>query len=201
MSGDADGKLVGTVSLNDLIAEREAALVRRIRGIEGGSTVTGTSQARLRPEDVVDKTTPAVPAGLNVSSLAYDANGTIEAAAAATWAPVVLNSDGTAIDDLDYYVLQWRYIKPALANFNSLGQSIWKLAGIPRDPEFSWSPMVPGESIEVRVGARDKSGNYAPFSPRQYCTASPFHPNCISAVRINSGRVERSWIGWAGDAH
>jgi hypothetical protein len=203
MSGDADGKLVGTVSLNDLIAEREAALVRRIRGIEGGSTVTGTSQARIRPEDVVDKTTPAVPAGLNVSSLAYDANGTIEAAAAANWAPVVLNSDGTSIDDLDYYVLQWRYIKPALANFNSLGQSIWKLAGIPRAPEFSWSPLVPGESIEVRVGARDKSGNYAPFSPIVIHTlavdniAPPVPSIPIVSQLFGSTRVE--WNGLGSD--
>jgi len=203
ISGDANGKLTGTVSLNDLIAEREAALARRIRGIEGGSTVTGTSQARLRPEDVVDNTTPAVPAGLNVSSLAYDSNGTIEAAAAATWAAVVLNSDGTSIDDLDYYVLQWRYVKPALANFNSQGQSIWKLAGIPRDPEFSWSPLVPGESIEVRVGARDKSGNYAPFSAivlhtlATDNTAPPVPSIPIVSQLFGSTRVE--WNGLGSD--
>ena len=205
LTGDNAGKIGGTVVLNDLFAEGRAALVRRIKGIEGGSTVIGTSQARPVPTALVDKIGPKAPIGVVVNSLAYEANGIIESAASAQWDPVTLNSDNTAIDDLDYYLLQWRYTNPAKANMVN-GLSMWKLGGMPTDPYFSWSGLAPGEQIEVRVGARDKAGNYAPFSAITLHTlasdtvAPPTPSTPVTSTLFGSIRIEWNGLGSAGQA-
>lgn len=200
VSGDDTGTITGTVTLNDLIAEREAALARRIQGIEGGATVTGTSQARVRPEDVVDTTTPNAPTDLTVTSLAYNEGGATLAAASASWPAVGFNSDGTAVDDLDYYVIWWRYTANALR----LGGG-WVLL-TSDGTEVQWSGLAAGQQIEVRVAARDKAGNQSPLTPSVFHTlavddAAPPTPSApVTATLFGSIRVEWDGLGSAGEA-
>lgn len=202
LSGDDTGTITGSVSLNDLIAEREAALARRIQGIEGGATVTGTSQARVRPEDLEDTTTPQAPADLTVTSLAYTQDGITLAAATAQWPAPAYNTDGTALDDLDYYVLRWRYTNTALRPPVGPG---WVLI-IAQDPEAQWSGLVAGEQIEVAVTARDKAGNTSTSSPtvRHILAADDVAPPTpstpVTATLFGSIRVEWDGLGSAGEA-
>lgn len=201
LSGDDTGTITGSVSLNDLIAEREAQLARRIQGIEGGATVTGTSQARVRPE-FTNTVPPQAPGDLVVTSFAYTQDGITLAAATAEWPAVAFNADGTAIDDLDYYVLRWRYTNTALRPAVGPG---WVLI-IARDPEAQWSGLVAGEQIEVAVTARDKAGNTSDSSPSVLHTlaaddvAPPTPSTPSTATLFGSIRVEWDGLGSAGEA-
>lgn len=202
VTGDDTGSITGTVSLNDLIAEREAAMARRIQGIEGGATVTGTSQTRVRPEDIADTVAPADPANVAVTSLAYTEGGATLAAATAQWTGVAFNADGTAIDDLDYYVVKWRYTDPALRPDVGPG---WATI-ITDEAEAQWSGLVAGARIEVTVAARDTAGNYSGWSTAVYHTlaaddvAPPTPSTPITATLFGSIRVEWDGLGSAGEA-
>lgn len=203
-SGDVDGGVLGSVVLNDLFAERLAALTRRINGIVGGSTVTGTSQARPRAEDFVDNVGPVTPTGLIVNSQAYETSGVIQAAAFAQWDPVLENEDGTALDDLDYYVVRWRYTDPALANIVN-GVNLWTVEGLPQEESLNWSPVAPGQQIEVQIVARDTAGNYSSYSASVFhITAedvlAPPQPSApLVSTLFGSIRVEWDGLGSEGE--
>jgi hypothetical protein len=202
ISGDDTGAVTGSVTLNDLIAEREAAMARRIQGIEGGTTVTGTSQARVRPEDLTDTVAPAPPASLQVTSLAYTVQGSTLAAVTATWPETGFNTDGTAVDDLHRYIVAWRYTDPNL-NSSFVG---WMFQVGDTAPELSWSGVKIAEQIEVKVTAQDKSGNWQGYSPAVlHTTASddtaPPTPSALAVSTLfGSMRLEWDGLGSAGEA-
>lgn len=157
LSMGSDGVLSWTATLNDLIAERAAAQARRLEGIVGGTTITGTSNARQIPDDLIDGIPPATPTGTTVSSVAYttDENVTL-AAVTVEWSPVGFNTNGTAYTDQGKYSVFWRYqgtnMNPLLA---------WTLAAETTETEAHFSGVRPGAWIDVRVGATDLRGNFS----------------------------------------
>jgi Domain of unknown function (DUF4082) len=202
LTQDQNGALSGNVTLNDMFAEQQAALARRIQGIEGGTTITGTSQTRPVPEELVDGVSPADPTGIIVDSLAYTSEGIIWAAAFAHWPEVVFNEDGTSMDDLDYYIIHWRYTD----------QSLWPNPSFPNwatliseEPEIQWSGLLPGVEIEVMVAARDNIGNYSAYSaPVFHILASdddapPVPSTPIATAKLGSVRIEWDGLGSAGE--
>jgi len=208
LSRDDAGKYTGLVVLNDLFAEAQAALVRRLRGIEGGSTVTGTSQAR-EVTSGNDTTIPAAPTGLTVSSMAYFTDGgQIRTAATAQWSPVLLNTDGTSTDDIDLYLVSWRYTdtsmytNPALAN--------WAFLPARQDEtavhHLSWSGLEPAKQIEVRLTTKDKAGHYSAWSASVFHTLAadvsppPVPSTPITTTQFGSMRIEWNGLGSAGEA-
>ena len=109
ISVDDAGKVTGSVTLNDLIAEQNAQLSKRIDGIIGGSTLTGESKAvDALPPEIADGIAPGKVVGLSIVSSPYmGANGQTFAQVTASWAQMTQNSDGTILDDLGGYEFQW----------------------------------------------------------------------------------------------
>jgi hypothetical protein len=95
-----------SVVLNDKFLEREIAISRRIDGILGGATATGSVAVPADPD--VDNTTPKSPASANASSSVYVGDdGRTVAQASVAWAAVVQNTDNSTLTDLDHYETQW----------------------------------------------------------------------------------------------
>lgn len=153
---NADGTLTGSVTLNDFFAEQGELLNKRIQGIIGGSTITGASRAVENvPADIVDTIAPSTPTGLSVTSQAYLTGEQTYAQATASWLQVTTNSDGTILEDLERYAISWRQPNQG---------SEWNYLAATSGTTMSWSPLAPGEALEVRVRAEDRSGNVSPWS-------------------------------------
>lgn len=163
LSMDSSGVLSGSVTLNDLIAEREAALAKRMQGLEGGTTIVGTSTARPVSEGF-DLLAPKAPLGLLVTSLAQPSLEPIPRSAVfASWSPVTQNADNTPIEDLAGYIVQWRYLDaPYITNWNQLSMVTSTSA--------DWGNVVAGEDIEVHVAAIDLVGNLSTWSSSVFHT-------------------------------
>ena len=158
----ADGVLSGSVVLNDLFAEQTERLSERIKGIVGGSTITGGSAAeRDLPAGTTDEIAPSAPVSMTLSSTAYmDNQGQTFANVAATWTQVTTNSDGTILEDLEGYTVRWRYS----------GETAWRYIPAVMDTTATWSPVTPGLSVEAQVSAHDRIGNPSGWSPSPAAT-------------------------------
>lgn len=154
---DGSRKRQGSVTLNDLIAEREAQLARRIKGIEGGSTITGTSQARDRDEGE-DTTPPAAPQGLTAQSdTNTSTDGTTTAVIFTSWAAVTEDEGGGATSDVDEYQVQYRY----LADDQPGG---WRIGARVDGTAADFGGLLTDEPVETRVRAIDTAGNSSQWS-------------------------------------
>jgi hypothetical protein len=201
LSMASDGTMTWQAVLNDLIAEREAAQARRLQGIEGGTTITGTSNARQIPDDLIDGVEPDEPEDVTVSSIAYttDENVTL-AAVTVEWSPVLFNTDGTAYTDQGRYSVFWRYqgvsMNPLLA---------WTLAAETTDTVAHFSGVRPGAWIDVRVGATDLRGNFSGWAPTvSHQTATDDDPPPVPAAAvltpfIGSIQIEVTGLGQFGE--
>jgi hypothetical protein len=195
LEGDSSGIRKGSATLNDLIASREAQLAQRVKGIEGGSTLTGTSQARPVDEGP-DTTVPAAPEGLVLSSSAYLAGGgTTEAQIGAQWADVTTNTDATAIDDLAGYAVRFRYLSDQ--DLPTDWQPAVETAGT--SPSLTFSPFVPGVDVEAQVQAFDRTGNRSDWSASAFVetandTTPPPVPSTPEAGSI-AGVYTLTWDG------
>jgi hypothetical protein len=195
------GELTGSVSLNDLFAEQNEVLSRRIQGIVGGSTITGGSQARPA-EEGPDTVKPAQPSAPVLSSLAYmDDQGHTFAQVSASWLPVTTNEDTTVIEDLAGYRVRWQ----------RQGDSAWQIIGdIGNATATSWSPVAPAVDINVQVQAYDRNGNESLWSPSgTIFTADDATPpemphfptmdNYLGLLRIEWDGTTNSGAAWAPD--
>lgn len=199
VSGDANGVLTAGLSLNDLIADQLEQLARRLAGIEGGTTITGTSNASPVEPPVVDTIPPAAPAGLVVDSLAQPSVELVPRSAVfASWSPVTTNADTTAISDLSGYIVQWRYTNVALP-------TNWVQLTPVTTANADWGDVVAGEIIEVRVAAFDFSGNTSGWSVSAFETtqtdlAAPPVPSTPTASEF-LGTLTLTWdgLGSAGE--
>jgi hypothetical protein len=202
---DADGELSGSVVLNDLIAERTAALALRLQGIAGGTTITGTSNARPIPTTLIDGIAPAPPTGVTVSSIAYttDQNVTL-AAVSVQWDPVGFNSDGTAVTDLGLYAVYWKYTDVSMSPVSALLS--WMLVTQTQDTFANFSAVRPGAAIQVRVGVSDTIGNFSGWSSTvnhttaSDTTAPPTPSTPVVTALLAALRVEWNGLGSLGEA-
>jgi predicted chitinase len=93
--------------LNDKFLERDIVIARRVDGILGGATATGSVAVPTEPAET-DNTTPNSPASLGVTSNIYVAdNGQAVAQAALSWPAPTQNTDSSTLADLDHYETQW----------------------------------------------------------------------------------------------
>lgn len=203
LSVGADGKADGSVSMNDLFAEQNERLAKRVAGIIGGTTVTGESRAEDRvPEELIDGLAPAAPEGLVLSSDAYtDDQGNTFAQVTATWLPVTTNADDTALEDLAGYRVYWRYDTDAPGVYRPLTVT---------DSRADWSPVLPGVQVGVRVAAVDNAGNVSDFSPEESimaasdatppeAPAAPLVDNYLGLMRVRTTGQTESGAAWASD--
>lgn len=145
-----------SVTLGDLLADQEVKTRRMVDSIVDGSSIVGTSTQR---PDVDDGKTPAAPGTPTVTTRAgYDGQVPV-ASVSAAWVPVVLNDDGTALDNLRGYEVGWRF-EP--------GQDLisdWQIAGTPAGEALTWGPVPVGKIVQVRVRAVNKWNRYSAWSP------------------------------------
>lgn len=204
LSMASDGTMTWQAVLNDLIAEREAAQARRLQGIEGGTTIAGTSNARQIPDDLIDEVEPDIPEDVTVSSIAYttDENVTL-AAVTVEWSPVLFNANGTAYTDFGKYSVFWRYQDAGMSGNPLLA---WTLAAETGETFAHFSGVRPGAWIDVRVGATDLRGNFSGWAPivsHQTATDDDAPPVPAAAVLtsfIGAIQIDVTGLGSFGEA-
>lgn len=190
------GELSASVTLGDLIAAQEVRTRRMIERLANGSGIAGTSTL---PPDIDDGKAPAAPTGVTANSLAYYDGGTPLAQLTAAWLPVTTNDDGTAIGDLQGYEVWFRY---------QAGQGLpteWQIGGLTGATSITWSPLVQGAAVDVRVLAYDKYGQDSAWSAIYSLTTATDAdaPPVLSAPVVSPyiGILKVSWdgLGAAGE--
>lgn len=190
---NSKGEVTGSVTLNDYFAERAEALSRRVDGIVGGSSITGASRAVDIPDgEIADTMPPKTPTGLGASSTAYvDPGGQTYAQITATWVQVTANADNTILEDLRSYIIAWRV--------TSLSQTGWNLVEAGTATTASWSPVAPGQTVEVRVAAEDTSGNLSGWSTSYFLTSgSDSTPPPVPSTPLVDNYLGMLRIRWDG---
>ena len=107
-----------SVVLNDKFLEQEIAVARKIDGILGGASATGTVAVPAEPP-TTDTTTPKAPASLSAGSAVYVGDdGRSVAQVSLAWPAVTQNTDNSTLSDLDHYETQYRWdqASPATAS-------------------------------------------------------------------------------------
>ena len=189
-----NGVLKGTLVLNDKFIENELRLVKKVDGIIGGATITGSSQTSTDPQ-AGDPSVPNPPTGVGGIATQYiDGNGNTAVLGVFSWAPPVLNTDGTTVTDLDHY------------------RAAWKYADLPASVPWQWrdtdglettmaiSPLDPGRQLLFYVRAIDKVGWWSANQPTPYVldlgldTIAPAVPsNPLTASMLKQFIIE--WDG------
>lgn len=106
---EAGGITSASLVLNDRFLEREIVIARRVDGILGGATSTGSVAIPVGPEPGTDITVPMAPASLSTgSSVMVTESGRSVAAANLSWPAVTQNTDLSVISDLDHYEVEWK---------------------------------------------------------------------------------------------
>jgi hypothetical protein len=142
----------GTLVLNDRFLENEIRLAKKVDGILGGATITGSSQVST-PDDLKDTGIPAPMTGFNVVTDVYQNNeGITKAIATATWDLVTTNTDGTNATDMGTYYVVWWYSDEGFASHTEIQ--------VQHPTNYvSWSNLDPGREIQVYVYSKDNNGH------------------------------------------
>lgn len=206
LAGDEAGALTAVVTLNDLIAEREAAQARRLEGIAGGTTISGTSTARQIPDSYIDGEPPDPPSSgtITVSSTAYTTDqGATLAAVNVQWDPVLLNQNGTALTDLSRYVVRWRYADTSMSPVALLLS--WITVENVGATFANFSAVRPDVWIDVQVAAVDIAGNSSGWSSTvthrtaKDTGAPPTPPAPVATAFIGTIKWEWNGLGALGE--
>ena len=142
-----DGKV--SVELNDLWVDRDVKRGRQIDALLGGSSANERVPVQPAGDDRIP---PGAVQGLALVSSAYvdPTTGQLNAQMTATWQEVKVDADGTAIDDLLGYDIEWR--QPDVY----VGATSRRTRVVTVE---QWSPVVPNTSIDVRIRAVDRYEN------------------------------------------
>lgn len=182
---DADQVRQYVCETGDLFVENAVKVTRRLDALMG----TGPQVTTALPRPDVDRLAPAAPAAVTIASAAYtDANGQQAASATVSWAQVVTNSDGTAIDDLDMYLVSYSVNGGAYSAESATGALSAYYSGLPL-----------GSTLTARVRARDRVGNLSGYATSSATVlavdaTAPGQPS-TPAVVATLGGVRVTWDG------
>ena len=109
--------------LNDKFLEQDIINSRRINGILGGASSTGSVAVPTDPGPEVDTTIPKAPTAVTANSaVGINSAGSSVAVASLTWPAVVQNTDGSTLSDLDHYETQYKTdTATSVTPFSALG--------------------------------------------------------------------------------
>lgn len=196
LSQDVSG-VQGSVTLNDVIADRLTRLARRLAAMSDGSAVVGTSQ----PPNVEDTQPPAAPTGVTADSVAYQDGSDTYATVLVGWAAVNTNADGTAADDIAGYRVEYRY-----QSGPSTGWIVGKDQPGGSATSTSFGGVGAGINIILRVFAYDTNGNTsAPsaevlITTQTDATAPPVPSTPVVTPYLGQIKVAWNGLGSAGEA-
>lgn len=193
LTRDANGVLTGNTVLNDRFLEAEVAAARRVQGIVNGAQSSGGTSAPPTPPPAVgnDGLAPAAPGQPDVSTESYlNALGDAAVRVTITWPPPTENADGSALDDLAGYEVEWR---------EDSDTAPWQHLGPSTTATLVASPFPPNTWLRFRVTALDESGNRSDPSPatRALTEADSTVPDQPSAPAVSSylGQLLVTWDG------
>ena len=173
------------VTLNSILYENDLALQRKIEAYAGSGGNYGSV-----PNSGIDNSIPQKPNSVSVTSGAYVlSNGTIATAMVVNWVGSAFNIDGTAMTDLEGYVVQWKYAP----------DTAWSAEYPTTATTFGYSPLTPGAQVNVRVAAVDGSGHRSDWASAAVHTLAidaipppkPAAPTAFSRL----GAVQINWVG------
>lgn len=143
-----------SVELNDLWVDGDVKRGRQIDALLGGSSANERVPVKPAGDDRIP---PGQVQGLSLVSAAYlGPGGQPSAQVTATWLELKLDSDGTMIDDLVGYDIQWRQTDVASSVFDIRTAVV---------TSYQWSPVVPNTSLDARIRGVDRYGNPGAWSP------------------------------------
>ncbi len=197
-----------SIELNDLWVDHDVRMARRIDAIMNGSS----ANERVPPPPAdTDEVPPGPVLGLAVASAPYtDDQGVTAAQVTASWAQVTADADGSVVDELAGYRIQWRLpeyttrlVQPGLGDAGGTEQvgvfeRTFEVHAITRT---TWSPVPADTSIEVRIQAFDRWGNAGVWSQwvvtRTGKDGTPPPPPSPPVVDNYLGLLRVEWAGGA----
>lgn len=167
------------LAVGDLLDDAEEKLRRKIDAITGGNSGT---YGPLPNPNLPDLLAPAAPVSVSLTPNSYqDSNGRTFAQVTISWPPVTTNSDGSALDDLEGYGVEYW--------LTTTGQ--WSAAGIVTASPQYVSQLPPGAAFQARVRTIDKNGNASAFTNSSTITL----PNDVTAPPTPSTPVVQAYLG------
>lgn len=186
VTGSGAEALEAAVDLDTVFNKASVDQEQRLRALENGETVVGTSTA---PPEVDDGVPPVAPADVIATSQWY-AEGEVSAgfvAVAASWSAV-------ADPSLAGYVVEYRY--PDLDG--QLGGG-WIPLPLVTETSTTWSGVTAGVSVAVRVRARDKFGRTSGPSPEYlFTTETDVTPPPIASAAAPYSHLGLLVVSWDG---
>lgn len=184
---DTDRQIQVGLTVGDLLDDAQEKLQRKIDAITGGNSGTYGSLPNTNGPDLLG---PSSPASVTLTPNSYqDGNGRTFAQVTISWPDVVTNTDGTALDDLAGYEVQYWLTTT----------SQWNPGGIvPASPAYV-SQLPPGASFQARVRAVDTNGNVSTFTNSPIVTLpNDTTPPPTPSTPTISAYLGQLRIGWDG---
>lgn len=152
MSG---GAISASATLGDRIYEAEIRNARRLSGITSGSVSLGNGTLPTStPTVVVDTIAPAAPTSLTGTAASYLDGNQIRGRVNLSWTAPTLNADGSALNDLRQYEVEFR----------QLTTDPWQYGGATSSTAFTVSNLTKSTQYRFRVTAVDSSNNRSAYS-------------------------------------
>lgn len=137
------------VTLNSILYESDVALARKVEAYTGGG---GNYGSTVNTQD--DLTVPTSPVSVGITSGYFTDNaGTYQGALVVNWVAPTMNEDGSALNDLDHYEMQFKYTDGGGSDWHQLNRTA------STETFIAYSPVTPGRTAVARVRAVDATGH------------------------------------------
>jgi hypothetical protein len=186
MEIDSNGVRDASVVLNDKFLESDIITARKVNGILGGATVTG-SIGTPGSDPSSDTTIPSAPASLTLTSATMvDTGGIIRAQVTASWPAVTTNTDSSTISDLDRYEVQFETDVITA----STKPGVWTQSAVVPSGTVTtfFGPVSPNTVIRGRVRAVDSNAHASTWTQSVDITtaADTTPPNAPSTPQVSA---------------
>lgn len=189
----SNGIISATATLGDRIYENEIRNARQLNSISSGSVQLGNGGlVTTTPVIVPDSVAPAAPTGLTGTSVSYLDGNAIRSRVELSWTAPTLNSDGTALNDLRQYEIEFR----------QLTSDPWQYGGASAGTSFTVAGLTKNTQYRFRVTAVDSSNNRSAYSNVFIITTNSYVeiPSQPSAPVVTS-RLGVLTVDWDGLNH
>jgi hypothetical protein len=168
VSWAASGEVSGSAAFGDRLADADEQLATRLEQLTGGSMDAGVYAPPILAgtndqapggggdDGVIDTMPPGPPTGLGSTTVAVFEQGYLSATATLTWVAPTIDQDGTAVDSLGGFEVQYRHT----------GYPLWEAGGRYAQDTLAAviRRLVVGDDYDWRVRAFDVWGNVSTWA-------------------------------------